>query len=106
MSTLCRYGYNIEVKMFEFVDYFKNIKVGGKIKIRPLYLMFGSRQVPKNFIEWSRRKRNKFTIESIQKLDKTAMVTVEEVPGILEYDQIVPLVIKTRILHWHREKKS
>jgi hypothetical protein len=92
--------------MLDFVDQYKKIKVGSKIQVKVLYLMHGSRQVPLTFVEWAKRYRNVFTVDAIQEVDDSAMITVEEVKGAVEYDQIVPLKKSTRVLNWHREKKS
>lgn len=92
--------------MFEFVDYYKKIRIGSKIKVKALFMVHGRRQVPFTFVEWSRRYRNIFTVSAIQDMGESAMISVEEVRGSLEYDQIIPLKKSTRVLNWHREKKS
>jgi hypothetical protein len=65
----------------------------------------GPRQVSLRFIEWSRRYGNSFTVESIQEVDQSVMITVDEVSGFLEYDQITIIKKSKRIINWHREKK-
>lgn len=91
--------------MLEYVDKYKKIKIGSKISVKMVFMLYGNRQVPSSFIDWSRRYGNKFTVESIQKVDQSAMITVEEVRGSLEYDQVVPIKQSERILNWHKEKK-
>lgn len=90
--------------MFEFVDRHKKIKIGSKIRIMATYVLKHPRQVPHTFVEWIKRYRNIFVIKTIQEVDESAMVTVEEVQGYLEYDQIIPLKENKRVLNWHREK--
>lgn len=91
--------------MFEFVDHYKKIKVGSKIKIKSFYLTYGSRQVDVDFIERAVIFGNVFKVESIQEINQSAMITVEEVKGFLEYDQVTPITQSKRIINWHREKK-
>lgn len=92
--------------MNEFLDKFKEIRIGSKIKVKRLFMMFGRRQVPLTFVEWSRRYRNIFTVDTIQEFGSSAMISVKEVKGAVEYDQIVPLKKSMRVLNWHREKRS
>jgi len=91
--------------MLEFVDKYKRIRVGAKVKVKELFMMPGRRQVPLIFLNWVLRYRNVFTVVSIQKGDDMAIICLEEIAGFLEYDQIVPLKKNTRVLNWHREKK-
>jgi len=92
--------------MFEFVEHYKKIKVGSKIQIKAAYLLYGRRQVSRVFIDWIRRYRNVFVVESIQEIGTSAMIVVEEVSGYLEHDQVLPLKKSKRVLNWHKEKKS
>lgn len=85
-----------------FVERYKKVRVGSRIKIKTLYMMFGRRQVPLTFIEWIKRYGNIFTVETIQEFDGSAMLTVEEVKGAVEYDQIITLTRSKRVLNWHR----
>lgn len=89
--------------MNNFVDEYKKVKIGSKIKIKIFFLMHGRRRVPYVFLEWISRYKNQFTVESIQEVNDSAMISVEEVNGSVEYDQIEVLGRSKRILNWHRK---
>lgn len=73
--------------IYEFVDSFKNIRIGSKITILGKYF----RIVPNAFFEYLSFNRNIFTVRTIQEIDDdNAMICVEEVQGVLEYAQINP----------------
>lgn len=90
--------------MFEFVDRYKKVKIGSKIEIKEQFLKPHRRQVPYGFIEWVKRFKNEFTVSSIQQIEDSAMISVEEVNGSIEYDQFLVFRSK-RVLNWHKEKK-
>jgi hypothetical protein len=80
--------------IYDFVDTFKRIKVGGKIKIKTsciLHVGNNHLRVPNSFINYIKNNSNKFTVSTIQEInDDNAMVTVFEVGGVLEYFQVTP----------------
>ena len=88
-----------------FVDRYKKIKIGSKIRIRACYILHGSRQVPHTFIEWIARNGNLFTVEGIFETSGTALINVEEVNGAVEYDQIKKVSQSKRMLNWRRNQR-
>ena len=85
--------------MFEFVDRYGKIKIGSKIRIKSSFFS-GNRAIPTAFFEWIRRYGNIFTVNTIYKIADTAMISVEEMKGHLEYDQVS---LKNRkVINWHR----
>lgn len=89
--------------MNNFVDRYKKVKVGSRVKIKLFFLMTGRRRVPFVFLEWIKRYKNSFTVESIQEVGNSAMISVEEVNGAVEYDQIEVLGASKRILNWRKK---
>lgn len=89
----------------EFVDKFKDIEVGQKIRIRS---SVPYRNIPARFLSWLSRYDNQFTVEAIQEYDvaSAALITVEEVPNEpLEYCQVEPIRPKrSKVFNWHRSK--
>lgn len=80
--------------LYDFVDEYKKIKVGGKIKVKSECLppgMKGFIIVPKDFQKYVKKYSNKFTVRAIQEIDEgNAMIAVFEVQGVLEYSQLEP----------------
>jgi len=89
--------------IYEFVDEFKNIKVGDKVKIKRSCIPPcppGFIPVPSDFVLHIRLYCNRFTIRSIQEIDDdSAMIGVEEVKGVLEYPQVNPYNGSNRIIN-------
>jgi len=93
--------------LFEFLDKFKRIRVGGKIKIRgsclpPDHILYNVVPVHSDFVDYIIRHENEFTIRTIQQCSlDDVMVSVYELNHILEYNQIE--IISKRVLNWHRK---
>jgi hypothetical protein len=88
--------------LYEFVDQFKNIKVGDKIKIKNKYLCPSAKgfSASSSYVRWNFQiyvdlNSNKFTVTDIQEIDKdNAMIIVCETHGSLEYLQVEPFLFK------------
>ncbi len=90
--------------LYEFVDEFKKIKIGEKVKIKNRCLCSKSQvhpsSVSKNYVRWIFQmyidlNSNKFTVKDIQDIgEDNAMITVHEVEGSLEYLQVEPFLFK------------
>lgn len=89
--------------LYEFVDYFKGICVGDKIKIRRRHIPpchYKVVPVPNNFITHIRKCGNSFIVRSIQVIDdNNAMIGVEEVQGALEFYQIESFMSGKRLIN-------
>lgn len=71
--------------IYEFVDFFKNIRIGSIISISNI------NKVPKTFKEHIQKNSNRFIVKEIQEIScNNAMIQVLEVSGAVEYDYIVP----------------
>jgi len=91
--------------MQEFVDEFKDIKVGQKIRIRTKYIYHPRRYMPihSNFLNFIKTNSNQFTIDAIQEYDDDAvLISTEEVPEkTLEYEQVEPAGQGSKVFNWH-----
>jgi len=92
--------------MQEFIDEFKDIKVGQKIRIRTKYIYHPRRYMPihSNFLNFIKTSSNQFTVDTMQLYDgdETVLIAVEEVVGSLEYEQIEPVGQGSKVFNWHR----
>ncbi|MFA5048768.1 MAG: hypothetical protein WC516_07115 [Patescibacteria group bacterium] len=89
--------------IYEFVDYFKGIRVGQKIKIRRRHIPpchYKVVPVHNNFVNYVRTNGNCFVVRSIQVIDDdNAMIGVEEVHGALEIYQVERYATSKRIIN-------
>lgn len=87
--------------LYEFLDKFKNIEIGQKIRIR-INVLRGS--IHPNFLSFIKMHGNRFTVSTIQEYDDDAvMIGVEEISGALEYEQVEPLGQRSsRVFNWHK----
>ena len=89
--------------IYEFVDVFRNIKIGDKIKIKASYIppcKNGLVPISSDFVQYIRLVMNCFTIKDIQEIDDdNAIIRVNEVGGILEYLQIQVYNSRKRIIN-------
>jgi len=89
--------------IYEFVDYFKGIRVGDKIKIKLRHIppcSYKAVPVSNNFVNYIRANGNCFVVRSIQEIDDdNAMIGVEEVTGALEYYQVERYITSKRIIN-------
>jgi len=93
----------------EFLDKFKDIEVGQKVRIivscprRYRHMTFAA--VHSDFLDFIRACGNEFTVKTIQEYDSdSAMVTLEEVPNrALEYEQVEPIgKRRSKVFNSHR----
>ena len=77
--------------IYEFVEEFKDISIGDTVKvIRDCIPPCASGVIPvsSNFVQYIRLLANRFTVRTIQEINNSAMIGVDEVKGALEYSQI------------------
>lgn len=93
---------------YDFLDRFKDIEVGQKIRIRTACIYhprrYKSMPVHSDFIQFIKTRSNKFTVDTIQEYDDDAvLITVEEVAGTLEYEQVEPIgQRRSKVFNWHK----
>ena len=78
--------------IYEFVDDFKWMEVGEKIKIKQRHIppcYYKVVPVPSAFVRYIKKHDNCFTVRTIQVIDDdSAMIGVDEVQGALEFYQV------------------
>ena len=88
---------------YEFVEIFKNIKIGDLVRIKSSCIPPCPSHVvpaPPNFLEFILQHGNCFTIRMIQEIDDdSAMIGVEETNGIIEYPQIERYYTSKRVIN-------
>lgn len=89
--------------LYEFIEYFKGIRVGEKIKIKRRHIPpchYKVVPVPNNFVNYIRKNGNCFVVRSIQLIDDdSAMIGVEEVQGALEFYQVERFMSGKRLIN-------
>jgi hypothetical protein len=95
------------VVLYDFLESYKRVKVGGNIKIigrylPPNHILYGIIPVHSDFVEYIIKNENKFTVRTIQECSiDDVIISVYELQHILDYNQIE--VISKRVLNWHRK---
>lgn len=94
--------------LFEFLERYKKIRVGGKIRIKgkylpPNHILYGIIPVHHEFVDYIIENENIFTVRTIQKCgEDDVMISIYEMRHILEYDQIA--VFSKRVLNWNKKR--
>jgi len=90
--------------LFDFLEEYKRVKVGDKIKIREKFLPPNRSILHSDFIKYIEKYGNVFVIRAIQETSRKddALITTYETKWILTYDQISK--ISKRVFNWHRHR--